>query len=63
MSGKVDTYWCRYISASYPLDWGIKVIEGFTLHDLCADFAADTKSRETTLDDEETAQRNLVMIH
>jgi hypothetical protein len=30
---------------------------------LCTDFAADTKSRETTLDDEETAQRNLVMIH
>jgi len=55
MAGYVDTHWCRNISTSYPLNWSIKVVKSFALNYLCADFAAYTESRETTLDDEETA--------
>lgn len=58
LSGYVNTYWSRHISTSYPLNWSIEEIKGFALDDLCTDFTTYTESGETTLDDEETAQRN-----
>jgi hypothetical protein len=54
MSGQIDTYRRRDIGTSYPLNWSIKVVKGFALDDLCADFGTNTEGRETTLDDEET---------
>lgn len=49
-----DTYRCRDISTSYPLNWSIKVVKGFALDDLCTDFGTNTEGGETTLDDNQT---------
>jgi hypothetical protein len=54
MSRQIDAYRRRDIGTSYPLNWSIKVVKGFTLDDLCADFGTHTEGGETTLDDEKS---------
>jgi hypothetical protein len=43
-----ETYRRGNVSTSNALDWGIKIVKGFTFDDLGADFAANTESRKAT---------------
>lgn len=54
-----EIYWCGNVSTSNPLDWGIKVVKGFTFDDLGANFAANAEGRKATFHDNKAVHPQL----